>query len=89
MALPPIISNLPIMKLFKSQNVANTQKTAESVKASATPDTVKLSAAAARQLKLSGTAEIKDSAQAQQTAANTRALLAENNVALGLDPQFS
>lgn len=89
MALPPIISNLPIIKLFtKPQTAANSQK-GDAVKAAADNDSVRISAAASRQLRLSGAAAITDSAMAGKTAADTRAMLAANNVALGLDPKFS
>ena len=87
MALPPIISNLPIIKLFQPRDNAAAAKDNGAVK-KAVSDTLNISTAAARALKLSGVAEIADAAQARDTAAGTRAILERANVALGLDPQF-
>lgn len=89
MALPPIISNLPIIKLFKSNAPANNQTNSEQAKAQALKDSVNISAAAARGMKLSGTSPIKDDAEARGVAQNTNALLSESDLALGLDPKFS
>lgn len=89
MALPPIISNLPIIKLFKSNAPANNQTNTEQAKAQALKDSVSISAAAARGLKLSGTSPIKDDEEARGVAQQTNALLSENDLPLGLDPKFT
>lgn len=88
MALPPIISNSPIFKLFKSNSPANGQTNTDQAKAQALKDTVSISTAAARGLKLSGTALIKDDGEARDVAQQAREQLAEHDTALGLDPKF-
>lgn len=88
MALPPIISNLPIIKLFKSNAPANNQTNSEQAKAQAMKDSVSISAAAARGLKLSGTSLIKDDTEARNVAQQTNKLLADGEMSLGLDPKF-
>ena len=87
MALPPIISNLPIIKMLQPRDNAAAAKDNGAAK-KAVADTLSISTAAARALKLSGVAEIADAGQARDTAAGTRAILERTNVALGLDPQF-
>ena len=89
MALPPIISNLPIIKLFKSNAPANNQTNTEQAKAKALSDSVSISAAAARGLKLSGASPIKDDAEARGVAQQANKLLSENDLPLGLDPKFT
>lgn len=100
MALPPIISSLPIFKLFKPANNAAPAKTeagqgtpvkntAKNTARNTVPqDSLHLSAAARRsEAPLAGT--INDPVQAYKVAGQTRALLTDNNLSLGLDPEFT
>jgi hypothetical protein len=89
MALPPIISNLPIFKFFRSEGPAQPQQhQTQSAKAGggALPrDVVEVSDAALDKLNQSQD-KIRNEAQARDTAENVREDLAENeDVALGLD----
>ncbi len=88
MALPPIISNSPIFKLFKSSSPANGQTNSDQAKAQALKDSVSISTAAARGQKLTDKSLIADEAQARDAARQAREDLAANDVSLGLDPKF-
>lgn len=87
MALPPIISNLPIVKLFKPNGTTQTAKAEERAPAAGTKDTVQISEAA--QAKLKEAAALKSEQQARDTASETRQQIADYDGSLGLDPQFS
>ncbi len=90
MALPPIISNLPIFKLFRSE--APTQapqqtQTAKSGGGALPRDVVEVSEAALDKLSQSQD-KIRNEAQARDTAEDVRDDLAENDdVSLGLDEE--
>jgi hypothetical protein len=87
MALPPIISSLPIVKLFKPHGTTQTAKAEENEPPSTGKDTVQISEAA--QAKLKESATLKSEGEARAAAAQTREQLQSYDGALGLDPQFS
>jgi len=80
MAIPPIISKLPIFRLFKSDKGAKADAPAanESVAASSS-DTVEISSAAQDKLDLS---------RARETVAKIKQYLEQHPITLGLDPAF-
>ena len=80
MAIPPIISNLPIFRLFKSDKGAKTEAPAanESVAASSS-DTVEISSAAQDKL---------DVSRAREAVAKIKQYLEQYPITLGLDPAF-
>lgn len=84
MAIPPILSNLPILKNFKSDD-SSASKPAESSKdAASAQDKVEISAAAQERL------STEDVNQASAAAVGARELLeADQGATLGLDPDFS
>lgn len=86
MALPPIISNLPIFKMFTKPAANGQQGRTEQPAISKAQDEVTLSSAAQ---KLSGASELKNAAEALSTAAKTGALLQQGGFSLGLDPGFN
>jgi hypothetical protein len=83
MALPPILSSLPILKLFGSDRAPRgTEKTTpDAPRASSPQDTVELSAT------VQGIP--RNDAEAQQVAVETGAQLAQKDTfTMGLDPGF-
>lgn len=90
MAIPPILSSLPVLKLFKSgsDNTAAQNKTDSAQSRSAKPsqDVVELSEAAKQ--RLNGVKEPENVEEARNMAADTRAQLSASDRALGLDPDF-
>lgn len=88
MNLPPIISNLPIFKTLKSggaDKATSAPEAAAQAGVTAPQDSVDLSGKA--QARLDGIQSLS-SAQAAATAQNTGKLLADSNLALGLDPSY-
>lgn len=81
MALPPIISNLPGLKFFKTEKSADVAEKNQPAPQSATMprDEVRISAAATEKL---------STEKAQYVASETRAQLEETPVSLGLNPAF-
>ncbi len=79
MALPPIIANLPIIRMFRSDSAPAGAKTDEKKNASSPRDVVDISGRV-----------IANEDQARGAAADTRNLLESHPEAfLGLDPAFS
>jgi hypothetical protein len=80
MALPPIISNFPLFKIFKpgtGGNAASTPAQTPAAPAAAPQDTVSISPAA------------RNLDQINTITAQTRQILEQTPVALGLDPSFT
>ena len=89
MALPPVISNLPILKMFgigASQPAKTGKAPADNSGAKLPQDVVELSEAA--RSRMEGPQDLNES-QAGNKAKETGALLSESGVSLGLDPKFS
>jgi hypothetical protein len=98
MSLPPIISNLPFFKLFRSNNQDGKVESAKSAPAQASAGqsgdsvsaggdvTVQISEAAQQKLAAQGA---KDAADARKLTDDTKVLLEREQVSLGLDPNFS
>jgi len=89
MSLPPILSNLPVFRLFKSDHDQDkdVKKTAETASPAQLPqDVVDLSKAA--QARLEGMKPLETEAQASQTAHETGVLLQKSDLPLGLDQWF-
>ena len=80
MALPPIISNFPLFKLFRTDNAAKAKAKKEAVKTTQPQDVVSN--------RLEGTRKLKEK-EVPAVAAQTREQLASSGVSLGLDPKFS
>jgi hypothetical protein len=80
MGIPPIISNLPIFRLFKSDKGSKADAPAanESIAASAT-DKVEISSAAQEKL---------DVSRAREAVAKIKQYLEQYPISLGLDPAF-
>lgn len=89
MALPPIISNSPLFKLFKDNTPANGQTNTEQAKAQALKDTVDISNAAARGQKVSGASLIGSDDEARNIARQAHEQLSGNDSTLGLDSEFN
>ena len=86
MALPPIISNSPLFKLFKTEPAAKSEpKPAVPQSASQPEDVVEISEAA--QARLNGVQTLSEQ-DAPGVAAQTREQLTDSDIALGLDPNF-
>jgi hypothetical protein len=80
MAIPPIISNLPIFRLFKSDKGGKTgAPVANESVASSSSDTVEISSAAQDKLDLS---------RAREAVAKIKQYLEQHPITLGLDPAF-
>jgi hypothetical protein len=96
MSLPPILSNLPFLKLFRNDTQdakVESAKSAPSAAASAGAGiaaggdvTVQISEAAQQKLATQGA---KDEADARRLTDDTKVLLEREQVSLGLDPNFS
>ena len=89
MALPPIISNLPIFKLFKSAPSSKQTGPAPAANSTLPKDVVELSDAAKKRLEGVQTLSLKNDTELRETLGQTRSLLSEHQVSLGLDPSFS
>lgn len=94
MALPPIIANNPIIKLFQTgqKNNVSAKETAppQETKAGATPqDIVELSEAARQKLDRAKVGPLETDQDARQAARHARdALAGHDTQTLGLDPGF-
>lgn len=85
MAIPPIISNLPLLKLFKSAPEDKTAPVAPSA-GQMPKDVINLSKEAQQALQTNNN-PIRNDQQARAVASDTRDLLAEHDdIALGLKP---
>ncbi len=80
MALPPILSGLPVLKLFGHNRPQSNDAKPAKAGADAARDVVELSEAAQAP---------ETVAQAHGIAVDTGAQLAESNVTLGLDPHYA
>jgi hypothetical protein len=83
MALPPILSSLPILKLFAADRAQKSAaKTPANAEGAGTPQDI---------VDLSETVQgiPKTPAEAQQVAVETRTQLSQDMFALGLDPEFA
>ena len=89
MALPPIISNLPLFKVAKTDGANESSKTdAPQAGTSSSPqDVVEISEAAAARLEEAQA--LADEQEALKVAASVRSEIAENPVSLGLAPDFA
>lgn len=90
MAIPPIISNNPLFKLFRTdQQGGEKDSKADANAAATTQDIVQISQAA--QQRLDGIRQLSadDPAQIQQVAGETRDILEETGLSLGLDRNFA
>ncbi len=90
MAIPPIISNNPILKLFKTDKSGGIDATQKAAEAPNSPqDVVEISEAARK--RLDGVKELSSDnpAEIKTVAENARDILEESGVTLGLDSSFS
>lgn len=90
MALPPIISNLPIIKLLRSEQ--SSAVTGDAVKAGAPNhdnDIVEISEAARQKLSETEPLSSDNLAQVREVAAETRSILENTDFSLGLGPDFA
>ena len=89
MALPPILANLPVFKLFRSgQSETVQQQHGAAGKSSAPQDVVQISDAARQRLE--GLEDLASDSAAGKTATNTRTILADDpRLTLGLPPDFA
>jgi len=83
MALPPIISNSPLMKLFKTGPGAKAEAPQSAKNSNMPQDVVELSAAARK--RLDGVKTALNAEQARDAAAAVKDELGRSNVSLGLD----
>lgn len=86
MALPPIIANNPIMKLFRAEQPKQ-KSDAASVPEGLLQDTVEISDAARKKF---GEVQLLADRQARGVAEKTRDILSQDETqTLGLDPKFA
>jgi len=83
MALPPIITNLPFLKLFRTE-----QETSQPVKESLPADIVEISEAASARFESIKSLSPSNLGELQEILHDTRTTLEENSVSLGLQPGF-
>lgn len=89
MALPPILSNLPIFKLFKTAAPSSSARQAgQSTKSAVPKDVVEISEAAKKRMEGLRPLSLKNESELRETLGKTRDLIAEHGVSLGLDPSF-
>jgi len=86
MAIPPIISNNPLFKLFRTEQPSGTKQEKTANPAATPKDIVEISDAA--QQRLNGIRELSE-ADAPQVAADTKDILEETGLSLGLDKGFA
>ena len=90
MAIPPIIANNPLFKLFRTEQQGGEKSGKADTNAAATPqDIVQISKTA--QQRLDGIRQLSadDPAQFHQVAGETRDILDETGLSLGLDRNFA
>ena len=86
MALPPIIANNPIMKLFRAEQPKQ-KSDAASVQEGSPQDVVEISEAARKKF---GEAQALSDSRAREVAEETRGILSKDeSQTLGLDPKFA
>ena len=91
MAIPPIISNNPLLKLFRTEQQSGAGKSKQPVATAQTPEDIVEISEAARE-RLDGIQDLSARKQddVRQTAAQTGDILGHNqDLTLGLDPGFS
>ena len=89
MAIPPIITNNPIVKLFRSEQKAPDGPEAGRITQQTPEDIVEISEIAQQRLDGLEALSSKDPARLQEVSVQTRDLLAENeSLTLGVDPGF-
>ena len=86
MALPPIISNFPLFKLFRKDGAANVPKkqAANTARTSAPQDIVNV----AKSEKLASAKKLTEK-EVPAVLSETKDVLAKTGYSLGLDPKFS
>jgi hypothetical protein len=93
MALPPVIANNPLVKLFRSEGVEtknSDKKTAAEAPAQTPRDVVEISEAARKKLESVKQKAAEDDVAARKVAVQTRDLLTQDeSQTLGLDPEFA
>lgn len=83
MAIPPIISNNPLLKLFRTDQQGG-EKNEKPANTAATPsDIVEISETAQKRLDGIKQLSAEDPAEVQQVAGETRDILTENQISLG------
>jgi len=86
MALPPIITNLPFLKLFRAEQA--TQKPNVPGREAAPADVVDISEAARARFESIASLSVSNLDELQDLLRDTRAALEESSVSLGLQPGF-
>lgn len=87
MTIPPVISNFPALNVFRSDRSGNAEVQSPQSSSSNPQDLVEISDAALEQLQ--GSQQLEADNEAQELASNTRSILGDSDLSLGLDPDFS
>ena len=88
MSIPPIISNLPLFRLFKTgRGGAGADKPANQP-AQSSGDTVEISAAAQKKLDAAQVLSAQDPGKISAVTSQVRQYLEQQPVSLGLNPAF-
>jgi len=88
MALPPIITNVPFLKLFRSDQAHKPVNSDKSTGAAEPKDTVKISEAAQIKFEEIKPLSLADPEALREAIGNVRAILENGSFTLGLDPDF-
>lgn len=89
MSIPPIISNLPLFRLFKTdRSGAGADKPANQPVQSGGGDTVEISAAAQKKLDAAQVLTAQDPGKINAVASQIRQYLEQQPASLGLNPAF-
>ena len=90
MAIPPIIANNPLLKLFRTEQGSAAKGKTDLPPVPATPaDIVEVSKAAKQRLDGIENLSADNSARVQEVAGDTRDILQETGLSLGLDRNFA
>ncbi len=91
MAIPPIIANNPLLKLFRTDKPGGEDEVKDAGGAASTPEDIVEISEAARQRLDGGIHALSadDLGEVQEVAGETRAILEDTDLSLGLDPEFS
>lgn len=89
MAIPPIISNIPIFKLFRSEKPVSNESSEIKPEGSSMPqDVVNISVAATEKLEGTKALSLDNAEELRAVLGETRHILASSGQSLGLNPDF-
>jgi hypothetical protein len=89
MALPPVITNIPFLKLFRSEHAFSKPVNDGKTETAAPKDTVEISEAAQKKFESTKPLSLSNPEVLRKAIGDAKAALENGSFDLGLDPDFS